>query len=273
MEAQPEDLALALVEVPHQQLGGDRIVHAVVLIVLAAERVGERVALLAHDARAVERRRVARIARLQRLDDVLERHAEPIRDLARARRAAQLGAHRAVDREHSLCALLQVARRPHAPGVVAEVALHLAHHRRHRVGAERDAARRVVAVDRLHQADRRDLDEVLGRHPLRLVAARDRARQRQVALHEMLAQRRVATLAVSAEQQRLSPAVARTASGTCLSATAWGYFRGRDRHLGCPYPDGGSETHAPLVRPERATLRRTGRAPARRRRRGSAPDR
>jgi hypothetical protein len=92
--------------------------------------------------------------------------------------------------------------------VVAEVALDLADHRRHRIGAERDAAVGVVAVDRLHQPDRGDLDEVVGRHARRLVAARDRARQRQVRHHELLAQRGIAARLEPVEAERFGEAIA-----------------------------------------------------------------
>ena len=59
--------------------------------------------------------------------------------------------------------LLEVARDPHGPRAVAEVALDLAEDRRDRVARERHLARQVEAVDRLHEAQRRDLEEVVER--------------------------------------------------------------------------------------------------------------
>src|SRR6266516_4067736 len=56
--------------------------------------------------------------------------------------------------------LLQAARHPHRPALVAEVALDLADDVRRRVGRQLDPSVEVEAVDRLDQADRADLDEV-----------------------------------------------------------------------------------------------------------------
>ncbi len=65
--------------------------------------------------------------------------------------------------------LLEVARHAHGPRPVAEVALDLAQDRGDRVGGERDLALDVEAVDRLDQAQRGDLHEVVQR----LLAAAD----------------------------------------------------------------------------------------------------
>ena len=59
--------------------------------------------------------------------------------------------------------LLEVARRPHVPGGVAEVAADLAEDRRHRVAREREPAVGVPAVDGLDEAHRGDLHEVVER--------------------------------------------------------------------------------------------------------------
>ena len=111
--------------------------------------------------RAVERGGVARGRGLERVDDLLERELEPRGELAGRRRPPELGAELAVGGHDPLGALLQLARRPDAPCVVAEVALDLAGHGRHGVGAEGDPALGLVAVDRLHQPDGGDLDEIL----------------------------------------------------------------------------------------------------------------
>ena len=123
-----------------------------------------------------------------------------LRDLRRRRRAAELARHlvgHAVDLDRQL---LEVARHPHRPALVAEVALDLAEDRGNRERRERRLARRVEAVDRLEQAERGDLDEVVERLPAALVAAGELARQRQEALDELLARRDVA-VAVVADQQ------------------------------------------------------------------------
>ena len=88
----------------------------------------------------------------------------------------------------------------HRPAVVAEVTLELAEHRRHRVGGERGLARRVEAVYRLDQPERRDLDEVVERLVGAAVAPRHAARQRQQALNEGLACGLVAVPVVADQQ-------------------------------------------------------------------------
>ncbi len=90
--------------------------------------------------------------------------------------------------------LLQVARRAHVPGRVAEVAAQLAEDRRDRVGREREPALRVPAVHRLDQADRGDLDEVIERLARSPVAQGERAGERHVALDQLLAGPLVALL-------------------------------------------------------------------------------
>jgi hypothetical protein len=71
---------------------------------------------------------------------------------------------------------------------VAQVVADLSGDGRRRVGAEGDAAARVVAVDGLDEADRPDLDEVLERLLAR-VPAGQRADEREMALDELAAGR------------------------------------------------------------------------------------
>ena len=73
--------------------------------------------------------------------------------------------------------LLQAAGQSHGPYVIAEVAPQLAEDRRHGVGGERSSALGVEAVDRLHQPEVRDLDQVVDRLGLAPVAKRERARE------------------------------------------------------------------------------------------------
>ena len=111
--------------------------------------------------------------------------------------------HGAVDLQREL---LQVARHAHRPGAVAEVALDLAEDRRDGVAGERDLALEVEAVDRLDEAQRGDLQEVVERLLRALVAARELARERQEALDERLAVDRVAAVAGSARTAPGPPA-------------------------------------------------------------------
>ena len=106
------------------------------------------------------------------------------------RLARQLG-DRPVDLEGEL---LEVARHADGPRPVAEVALELAEDRRDGVAREGDVALGVEAVDRLDQAERRDLDEVLQRLLGALVATRELAGERQEALDQRLARRRIAVV-------------------------------------------------------------------------------
>jgi len=81
------------------------------------------------------------------------------------------------------------------------MALDLADDVRRRVRRELDAAAEVEAVDRLDQADRPDLHEVVELLPAVAVAAGERAHERHVLLDQLLAGGEVALLVVAAEQQ------------------------------------------------------------------------
>ena len=81
--------------------------------------------------------------------------------------------------------LLQRARHADGPALVAEVALDLADHVGRGVGGERHLAVQLEAVDRLDQADRAHLLDVLQRLAAAGVAAGQRAHERQVALDQL----------------------------------------------------------------------------------------
>ena len=88
----------------------------------------------------------------------------------------------------------------HGPAVVAEVALELAEHRRHRVGGERGLARGIEAVDRLDQAEGRDLHQVVQRLVGAPVTAGHPAREREQPFHEFLARSLIAVPVIADEQ-------------------------------------------------------------------------
>jgi hypothetical protein len=120
----------------------------------------------------------------------------------------------------------------HRPAVVAEVALELAEHRRHRVRREGGLATGVEAVDRLDQAQGRHLHEVVERLVGAPVAPRHAPGQRKQALDERLAGGLVA-VAVVADQQ---PAVLLGARGAVLrrargAVAAGPRAYGHQRHL------------------------------------------
>ena len=100
-----------------------------------------------------------------------------------AQRLGELGGRRA----DLHAQLLEPARHPDRPALVAEVALDLADDRRGGVRRELDAAVGVEAVDRLDQPDRADLDEVLERLAAVAEAAGAVLDQRQVQVHQRVA--------------------------------------------------------------------------------------
>ena len=132
---------------------------------------------------------------LQHLEHVGLLELEALGDLADRGRALQLLGQlgdRFVDLRH---AVVQAARDPHGPDAVAEVAFELAEDRRRGEGGEGDAALGVEAVDRVDQAEAGDLEEVVEGLAGAAVAQRQPLGERQVAAHQLLADRRVAGLA------------------------------------------------------------------------------
>ena len=160
-----------------QLLDPQRVLDAAEPGVLAAQQLRE-VAVLALHGR-VERGHPRRVVGQQRLGDVLDVHAAVLGDLAGGREAAELLAQRLGGLLDARDRLLDAARHVDRPRAVAEVALELAEDRRHGVGGEGDPAVGVVAVDRLDEAEVRDLAEVVER--LAGVAVLDRQRTRQAA--------------------------------------------------------------------------------------------
>ena len=124
---------------------------------------------------------------------------EPRGEVGDGRLAAELAPQRLARLLERQAELLQVARRAHVPGRVAEVAAQLAEDRRHGVGREREPALGVPAVDGLDEADGRDLDQVVERLARAPVAQRERAGERHVALDQLLARALVAGLDVPHE--------------------------------------------------------------------------
>src|SRR5690606_37416951 len=85
------------------------------------------------------------------------------------------------------------------PGGVAEVAAQLTGHGGHGEGRKGGAVVGVVALDRLEQAEHRDLHEVVERLALVLEAARAMEREPSVIADDLIAQRAVAGGAVAPE--------------------------------------------------------------------------
>ena len=220
---------------------GDRVaaLHQLVGRVHVAEQVqeGARLVVLARGGRVQRRGLVARrgLARLQgRLDAAAHRGGH----LADGRRAPEL-----LGEDLGLAAegerpLLQVAGHVQRPALVAEVALELTEDGGRRIAREPRPAIGLEAVDRLDEAEARDLEQVVQRLVRVAVAKRQVARERKEALHQLVASGHVAVAVIANEELTLGvaclralalvarlgvdPAYRRTVRGLLLT---WRYLR------------------------------------------------
>ncbi len=218
-------------------------------VLVVRQRLGERPALLlaAPGSWRVERDGLVRGRGLHGLQHVLHRRAHGRGDVPRRGRAAEPCRQRAERLAHLQYELLGRPRHVDRPALVPEVALDLAEHRGHRVAGEAVAAVRVVAVDRLDQADAGNLDEVLERLAGVAVAGRELARERHEAHHELVARVEIPVAVIARKESvvlepprlwRLSRRLPQqdgwchvshiTLSGRC--ETWWGVSRRRMRH-------------------------------------------
>ena len=133
----------------------------------------------------------------------------------RRRRAAELARELLGDAVDADRHLLQVARDADGPALVAEVALELAEDGGHRERGEGGRPVRLEPVDRLQQAQRGDLDEVVERLAAALVAPRELARERQEACDERFPGRGVAVPVIALEKP---PVLARRAARSSSAA-------------------------------------------------------
>ena len=182
--------------------------------------------------RGVKREGAARGVRLQTPPGPPPRRARGA--LRSGRRSASCPAHRRAPPPPARTAIVRSwrargSRRSQDP--VPEVAAKLAQDRRRRVGLEAVAALRIEAVERLDQAEARDLDQVFERFGGAAVAKREAPRQGQKAAHELFLELRVASRCVSAQKRRprrpprlsrsrgdSGPALSPGGSGPCIIA-------------------------------------------------------
>jgi hypothetical protein len=139
----------------------------------------------------VERDEVVRVGRVHRLEDLLLGGAGGPRDLVDGWRAPGPLREVAHDLPQPEVQLLEPPRDPYSPSLVSEVALQLPDDRGGRVGREFDLPPRVEPVDRLHQADRGHLDEIVERLAASREAAGEVFDQPEVRLDELLTDGRV----------------------------------------------------------------------------------
>src|SRR4051794_16872874 len=213
----------------------------------------------------VERDRVVGGSSFDRLEHILDRHAEFACQLLRARRVAELSRkalHRLIEREETL---LHPTRDVQRPTTIAEVTLQFPQNGRDRVAREAGPVVVVVAVDCLEQRNARHLDKVFERLVGALITAGKPRREWKEPPNQLLARSQIAVSLVAREQDPL-PLVERgleTAGLRCFiqrhgrtshlhSRVGWRSRRG-------PKPDG-----PPLSRRrtlDRVTAAVTGRSP------------
>src|SRR5215211_7287428 len=209
-EAEVQDPAFALGEPGDQRAEGGPVLERLQALVLGSDVLADRGGVLAPGGGVQGDDRVG-VGGVQALQHLLLGQAGLGGDLGDGGGAAdllgQLG-HHLVQRQVEL---LEPARHPHRPALVAEVPLELADDRGGGVGRELHLALQVEAVDGLQQPDGAHLDQVLQRLPAVAEAAGQVLDQRQVQPDQLLAQGRVAGRDEAPEQVLGVPAVDRSA--------------------------------------------------------------
>jgi hypothetical protein len=108
------------------------------------------------------------------------------------------------------------------PDVISEVPSQLAQNGRHGVGGERLPARRVETVDRLHEAQVGDLEQIVEWLAAAPIPQRQRTREWHEPLHELLANGVVAGFGKAAQEQVLACALLRVDSDSTALGLAPG---------------------------------------------------
>jgi hypothetical protein len=138
------------------------------------------------------------------------------------------------------------------PRSIAEVALDLAQDGRRRIRHEARLARHVKAVDRLHDPDARDLDQIVYRFAAARIANGQRARQRQHLLGQLRTRRQIAILVVTPQEHLLVNGAGH--SGDALHPITIRPARHAAAQtarpsLACGSPTGAANGRSPLTRP------------------------
>jgi len=128
--------------------------------------------------RRLQRARGVRVHGVQGVDRLFLLDPGRGRELGDRRRPAELGRQLVEDAGEPKAELLEASGHVHRPRLVAEVPADLPDDGRHRIAREVDAAIDVEPVDRLDEADRSDLNEILERLAAPGIPQRERADER-----------------------------------------------------------------------------------------------
>ena len=163
----------------------------------------------------------AGLAGLGGFEDVFDRAAQPLGELARGGIAAEVGCELVTLAFDADGTLLELAGWADRPREVAEVASDLALDGGHGEGAEGGAVARVKAVQGLDQTEGGELLQVLEWHPVAAVKApRNRVGERQMGSDQTFTRARVAALRVGS---KVSLLVARFGPIPAVLARTWGH--------------------------------------------------
>jgi hypothetical protein len=132
----------------------------------------------------VERATELAVAGLAGVEDCLGADAHALRQFVDRGRSLKLTRQRFSDGSERDDQVLLGAGDVQPPGPVAQVSAQLTGDGRHRERAEPLPALGIKSIDRLHEAEARDLNQIVGRSPARPKTPRERPRQWQVLLDQ-----------------------------------------------------------------------------------------
>ena len=201
-----DDPPLALLEPFETGANDGAALERLVAGLVLADQVDQRQLAARVDGGRERRRRVCARG-LERLDHVFFLDVGRLGELGDGWRAAELGGEVVDEARDAQRELLHPPRHMDAPRAVAEVAADLADDRRHGIGGELDATLELEAVDRLDQADRAHLDEVVDGLAAARVAPCERVDERHHLLDQAVAGSAVAGRAVRLEKIDVGSAV------------------------------------------------------------------
>src|SRR2546430_5343335 len=202
-EAQLDDAALALVQRLETGLDHRTLLDALVPALFLADQLGQGLPVLVEGSREAANRVCVR--GLEGFDHLILVGVGGLGQLFDGRRVPELGAQAVEETGQADVELLDAPRNVDRPGLVAEVALDLTEDRRHRVRGQLDAAVRVEAVDRVDEADRADLDEVVEHLAAADVAKGERPDERHQILDQLIPRSLVALRLVRVEKTPALP--------------------------------------------------------------------